>query len=111
MDNTISMIPIGSLYHHPQNPRIDLGDLTELAESIKARGIMQNLTVVPRWRDMTDDEYAAAVQAYRENPTAEGQTLLNRHLVSDGYNVVIGNRRLEAANSPGWNPCPVLWRK
>ena len=43
----IVMIPIGELYHHPENPRKDLGDLTELAESIKANGILQNLTVVP----------------------------------------------------------------
>lgn len=36
------------LYPHPDNPRKELGDLTELAESIKSKGIMQNLTVVPR---------------------------------------------------------------
>ena len=45
--NEITMIPIGLLEHHPKNPRADLGDLTELAESIRQRGIMQNLTVVP----------------------------------------------------------------
>ena len=43
----IEMIPVGQLYHHPENPRLDLGDLTELAESIRKNGIMQNLTVVP----------------------------------------------------------------
>ena len=32
---------------HPQNPRKDLGDLTELCRSIEENGIMQNLTVVP----------------------------------------------------------------
>ena len=31
---------------HPENPRKDLGDLTELAESIRTNGILQNLTVV-----------------------------------------------------------------
>ena len=41
-------LPVGDLHPHPDNPRKDLGDLTELAESIKAKGIMQNLTVVPR---------------------------------------------------------------
>ena len=44
--NTITMIPINQLHHHPQNPRLDLGDLTELTASIKANGILQNLTVV-----------------------------------------------------------------
>lgn len=36
------------LYPHPDNPRKELGDLTELAASIRSKGIMQNLTVVPR---------------------------------------------------------------
>ena len=44
--NEIVMIPIDRLEHHPENPRKDLGDLTELAESIRKNGIMQNLTVV-----------------------------------------------------------------
>ena len=45
--NEIKMIPIGDLMHHPENPRLDLGDLEELTASIKANGILQNLTVVP----------------------------------------------------------------
>ena len=44
--NEIVMIPIGQLVHHPENPRKDLGDLSELTESIKANGVMQNLTVI-----------------------------------------------------------------
>lgn len=47
MMNEIKMIPIGDLIHHPENPRLDLGDLEELTASIKANGILQNLTVVP----------------------------------------------------------------
>ena len=45
--NDIQMIPIEKLYNHPDNPRKEVGDVTELAESIKHSGIMQNLTVVP----------------------------------------------------------------
>lgn len=41
------MIPIEQLKPHPDNPRKDVGDVTELAESIKANGIFQNLTVIP----------------------------------------------------------------
>ena len=44
--NNIELIAIEELQHHPDNPRKDFGDLTELAESIKTNGIMQNLTVV-----------------------------------------------------------------
>lgn len=40
------MIPVKLLQPHPNNPRKDLGDLSELTESIKKNGIMQNLTVV-----------------------------------------------------------------
>ena len=47
MKNTnLVEIPITSISTHPQNPRKDLGDLTELAESIRTTGILQNLTVV-----------------------------------------------------------------
>ena len=35
------------IHPHPENPRKDLGDLTELVESIKKNGVMQNLTVIP----------------------------------------------------------------
>lgn len=41
------MLPVESLKPHPENPRKDLGDLSELTESIKAQGVLQNLTVVP----------------------------------------------------------------
>ena len=47
MMNEIKMIPIGDLIHHPENPRLDIGDIEELTASIKANGILQNLTVVP----------------------------------------------------------------
>lgn len=46
MENII-MIAIEKIHNHPDNPRKDVGDVTELAESIKHSGIMQNLTVVP----------------------------------------------------------------
>lgn len=44
----IVYLPVAELYPHPANPRKELGDLTELSDSLKANGIMQNLTVVPR---------------------------------------------------------------
>lgn len=74
--NEIQMIRIEMLQHHPENPRLDLGDLTELTESIRQNGIMQNLTVV---------------------------------MVDDGiYNVVIGNRRMEAAKLAGLAEVPCV---
>ena len=46
MENKIVNIEINRLLPHPQNPRKNLGDLSELADSIKKNGILQNLTVV-----------------------------------------------------------------
>ena len=43
----IVMINVSNIYPHPDNPRKDVGDVTELAESIKKQGVMQNLTVIP----------------------------------------------------------------
>lgn len=41
------MIPTGHLVPHPDNPRKDIGDVSELKASIEVSGILQNLTVVP----------------------------------------------------------------
>jgi len=56
--NEIVMIPIGNLAHHPDNPRADLGDVSELAASIEAKGIMQNLTVIP---DLNRKKYLVVI--------------------------------------------------
>ena len=49
----IKYIPVKKLWQHPDNPRKDLGDVTELAESIKVNGVLQNLTVVPLIGEIT----------------------------------------------------------
>ena len=51
MDDKIIMLPVTELYPHPDNPRRELGDLTELENSICERGVLQNLTVTPREGD------------------------------------------------------------
>lgn len=76
--NNIVMIQVAQLQHHPENPRKDLGDLSELTESIRKNGVMQNLTVVP-------SEYE-----------------------KDKYLVVIGNRRMEAAKAAGLTELPCV---
>lgn len=69
-------LPVDKLHPHPDNPRKDLGDLTELADSIRANGIFQNLTVVP-----VDGDY-------------------------ETFTVIIGHRRLAAAKLAGLNEVP-----
>lgn len=74
------MIQVEKLHPHPDNPRKVIGDVSELAESIKANGILQNLTVVPN-NDNWDD-----------------------------FTVIIGHRRLAAAKQAGLTelPCAVV---
>lgn len=78
MENKIIMIGVDMLCPHPQNPRKNVGDVSELAESIKKSGIMQNLTVIPH---------------------IDGK---------DGYTVVIGHRRLAAAKNAGLAELPCI---
>lgn len=91
----ITYIPVDQLREHPLNPRKDLGDLTELAESIKGNGILQNLTVVPIAcvPKLTGREYG--VESVDDN---------------DLYVVVIGHRRLAAAKMAGEEdvPCSIV---
>ena len=68
--NNLVYIAIDNLYPHPDNPRKDLGDLTELAESIKIKGVMQNLTVVPG-HYMTHEEWQSISKQYDTNPSEE----------------------------------------
>lgn len=45
--NSIVYINANEIEVHPDNPRKDVGDVSELAESLKRDGIRQNLTVIP----------------------------------------------------------------
>ena len=81
MEQKIVYIPIENLVPHPDNPRKEIGDVTELAESIKAKGVLQNLTVVPDVR-----------------------------LTAGHYFILIGHRRHAAAKLAGLTelPCVVV---
>ncbi|MGB3594825.1 MAG: ParB/RepB/Spo0J family partition protein, partial [Ornithinimicrobium sp.] len=46
---------------HPSNPRRDVGDVTELAASLKAHGLLQNLVVAPRPEKMKGPKAARFV--------------------------------------------------
>ena len=72
----IQEIELSKLKIHPKNVRKSYRGIDELAESIKVKGILQNLTVVP-------------------DPDEEGT-----------YFVVIGNRRLTAARKAGIKTAP-----
>ena len=60
-EKVITYIEAAHIRPHPENPRKDLGDLSELSDSIAKKGIMQNLTVIPgHW--LTDEEWSAAAK-------------------------------------------------
>lgn len=100
----IVMIRTSQLRHHPENPRKDLGDLTELVESMKKNGVMQNLTVILMVGKEKDYNADVPVDKYEQDPNGDkGQNF---------YYVLIGNRRLEAAKQAGIKelPCRILTR-
>ena len=73
MDNrSIVMINRENLQPHPDNPRKDLGDLTELRESIRENGIMQNLTVVPCGDGLVDSGDYMILIGHRRFAASEG---------------------------------------
>lgn len=74
------------IYQHPDNPRKDLGDLTELSDSIKKNGVMQNCTVIPGHWDN------------------------DRVWHEEGFTLIIGHRRFAAAKLAGVSelPCRIV---
>ena len=79
VSHEIQMIPLKRIHPNPRNPRKNLGNLQELADSISAQGLRQNLLLVP-------------------HPDIEGEFML-----------VIGHRRHAAAKKAGMSevPCAV----
>lgn len=111
-----SMIPVERIFPHPDNPRKDLGDLSELAESIKASGILQNLTVVPGRRG-TDEEIEQIKELLgtltgdseiERNAMKEIQAQIDNKWVADDYTAIIGHRRLAAAKLAGLTEVPCV---
>ena len=106
-ENSLNYISIDELYPHPDNPRKDLGDLTELIDSIKENGVLQNLLIVPGHRQ-THEEWKVLAEQYNANPTAELQHKMNNKDLKDGYTVLIGHRRLAAAKEAGLTELPCV---
>ena len=78
-ESKITYISVDKLHPHPDNPRKDIGDITELADSIRQSGIYQNLTVIPSTGYYHGD-----------------------------YTVIIGHRRLAAAKAAGLTEVPCV---
>ena len=78
----ITDMPIGQLVENPDNPRKQVGDIADLAASIREQGIKQPLTVTPTG-----------------NMDIDGR---------ETYRIVIGHRRYTAAKQAGLTTVPVI---
>lgn len=78
----ITDMPIDQLVENPDNPRKQIGDVTDLAASIREQGIKQPLTVTPTG-----------------NMDIDGR---------ETYRIVIGHRRYTAAKQAGLTTVPVI---
>lgn len=78
----ITDMPIDQLVENPDNPRKQIGDVTDLAASIREQGIKQPLTVTPTG-----------------NMDIDGR---------ETYRIVIGHRRHAAAKQAGLTTVPVI---
>ena len=92
--NYLTYLHTSEILPHPKNPRKELGDLTEMAESVKANGVMQNLTVVE------------VGNLPSERLTELGVTA--EDIDKGRYMVVIGHRRLAAAKQAGLTEVPCV---
>ena len=82
MGITIENLQVDDLHANPNNPRKQVGDIDELASSIRSQGIKQPLLVTPN-----------------------GETDIDGH---KQYRVVIGHRRLAAAKQSGLSTVPAI---
>ena len=91
----IIKIAVEEIEEHPNNPRKHIGDISELTESIKANGVMQNLTVMSK----------ACLEL---DPEEQEEPILSKEAE---WIALIGHRRLAAAKEAGLEtvPCRVVW--
>lgn len=78
----VTDMPINQLVENPDNPRKQIGDIADLAASIREQGIKQPLTVTPTG-----------------NMDIDGR---------ETYRIVIGHRRFNAAKQAGLTTVPVI---
>lgn len=88
---TVDLINVDQLFAHPDNPRGQVGDVDELADSIKANGLLEPLIVC----------HAEAWQALDDRLP---------YLTAIDYVIIAGHRRKTAATQAGLRDVPCIVR-
>ena len=106
----ITNIACRRLHPHPDNPRKELGDLTELAASIKENGVYQNLTVIPGHYLNSREYIAKCVDEGGDAAAAAAAWTPKAVWSSEDYTIIIGHRRAAAAQQAGLYelPCAIV---
>jgi ParB family transcriptional regulator, chromosome partitioning protein len=106
--DTPSVLKVSQLQAGKYQPRtrMDEGALYELAESIKAQGVMQPILV--RRIRVAPDGLTPNDEPRGPSPTAASQSGLPS--VKDRYEIIAGERRFRAAQLAGLDEVPVLVR-
>lgn len=105
----ITNIACRRLHPHPDNPRKELGDLTELAASIKENGIFQNLTVIPGHYLNSREYIAKCVDEGGDAAAAAAAWTPKAVWSSDDYTIIIGiagprpHNRQDCLKCPAWS--------
>lgn len=109
----ITYIPIRQLHPHPDNPRKELGDLSELAASIRENGVYQNLTVIPGHYLGSREYIQKCVDEGGDASAAAAAWTPKALWSSEEYTIIIGHRRAAAAQQAGLYelPCAIVEMK
>lgn len=100
MTPQIQTVLVDQIDPHPSNPRRVVDGLTELAASIRAHGIQQNLLLVPYCTGCPDSEGLRVKD--------DGTSWCTIHKREGRLRVVIGHRRLAAARQAGLVEVPAV---
>ena len=116
-----AIVDLRSISPHPRNPRRDVGDVTDLAASIAAVGLLEPLVVAPWPADLgpTPDPTCPTCGATGKCRTPAGATAKAWHAARQAvydagvrveYVAICGHRRLAAVLTAGATDVPVVVR-
>lgn len=110
---SLAMVPLAAITAHPRNPRRDLGDLTELADSIANSGLLEPVILAPGPASTCPDcgtTQPTAGDVIVEHTTSEGMCPGGGQPPSDLWVLIAGHRRCAAAIQAELTEVPAVLR-